>query len=944
MMEPLDTQFSLEPQKMPSLAGSTIGRFMIGEQIGRGGMGEVYRAQDTKLRRTVAIKRIGAKFRTNPIYRSRLMKEAQLASSLNDAHITAVYDVFDNGDEYFLVMEFVEGQCLRRYISGSISEEDFVNIATQCIEGLAVAHSGGLVHRDIKPENIMITPEKQVKICDFGLARIALTQKGHEDATLTGSICGTPAYMAPEVHLGSVLDPRSDVFSLGMVLFELWTGKPAFDNEVFLQSRSTEPTAPEPAEVRSGLPRQFNIVIQRMLAFSPAGRYGDATAALEDLRALKVSPDKSIPLRARHVRSALLILASALVIAIVGRNAIRSPDSPPKDVPSVLLGEFENKSGNGYFDFTVSNLFAIGMEQSQYLNVMSRYRVSEALSQLGRPASERLTPAVALDIAKRERAKFVLSGEVKKQADLADRVEVSMRLIDTATGRDAKVIQATFGRAEELPEVIRKLTYETRTWLGESSTQINATNIHLDRATTRSAVAWERFARAIRMEALGNFEDEIALLKSAVEIDPDFAMAHAQLGIMQSSRGNLQEAQQSIDRAYELRDRVTEHERYTIVGAYHSLRYELELAVQNFRTLSNLYPYDDVGQRYYAQALSNVLQIPDAITVARKALALNSNSAINRGTLGLVLDLANRNDEVISLMKEVRAAGVVNPALQVAEGQAWLGKGEFRRAENTFNELTAASGSWQNEGRLQMAKVLVYEGRLKEAASQLEVDVAIDPQVRDTRLAVQRRNWLAWIRALQGQRTSAKEHVRALLEPAASPINVRELRGAGVILAEIGELDLARKVLERLESFAQLYQGNLFRSAVAQVRGEIQWAEHHEGAAREQLERAALLWSDALMLWSLAQFSEAVGDFERSQSLYHAIVSREGEIIRSHFPALKDLALAGAARCEVKLGNYQQASNDYDEFLSTMGMHSPELEFVKTARRARERLAALAKP
>src|SRR5262249_48904080 len=235
IMDQKDTQPSSDIEYATGLAGKVVGRFAIGERIGKGGMGEVYRAEDTKLKRTVAIKRISPKFRDNPIYRSRLMKEARNASVLNDPHITAVYDVFHDGDEYFLVMEFIDGKSLRNYVNNAISHEDFETIAKQCLKGLAVAHRRGLVHRDLKPENIMVTSEKRVKICDFGLAHLT-PQEGMEKATVTQGVFGTPGYMAPEVHLGSVLDPRSDIFSLGLVLFELWTGRRPFNDDAIRQS------------------------------------------------------------------------------------------------------------------------------------------------------------------------------------------------------------------------------------------------------------------------------------------------------------------------------------------------------------------------------------------------------------------------------------------------------------------------------------------------------------------------------------------------------------------------------------------------------------------------------------------------------------------------------------------------------------------------------------
>jgi serine/threonine protein kinase/predicted negative regulator of RcsB-dependent stress response len=928
-MDSQDTQ-NFSGANSASLVGCTVGRFAIHERIGSGGMGEVYRAEDTKLRRTVAIKRISPKFRQNPTYRARLVKEARHASSLNDPHIAAVYDVFDDGEEYFLVMEFIEGKSLRHYVDGTITAEDFIGIATQCIQALAVAHRGGVIHRDVKPENVMINRGRQVKICDFGLARLMPMQDGIVQATVTEGIAGTPGYMAPEVHLGSLQDPRSDVFSLGLVLYELWTGRRPFSNDVFLQSASSVPIAPSPAQVRPGLPPQFDTAIQRMLSFSPADRYSDAAALLEELRALETA-NRTKRFRFTRERAAMLFLA-CVVLTIFAWYSFRRVDTAPKEVPSIILGDFQNDSGNTYFDFTVSQLFALSMEQSQYLNVLSRYRISEALARARKPAADAVTRQLALELAKAEGVKFVVTGDVQKKGS---GVEILVHATDANAGKEVNLLRAGLTGPEELPRVVQELASQTRAWFGESRAQINATNIPVDQATTRSAIAWERFSRANRMEALGKLEDEVNLLRSAIQIDSDFAMAYAQLGIALTTIGNLQDGLASTTHAYELKDRVTERERYNIIGSYHSLRYELEAAADAYRTLSNLYPYYDLGHRYYSQASLNMLRVNEAISAAEKAVQLNPNSGFNRGTLTFALVLANRYDDVILMMDKNSS-----PRLNVSVGEAWLGKDDFRRAEQAFQELAAVGGSWYNTGRLQIAKTLIYEGRLDEAASQLEADLANDAQMRDTRLAVQRRNWLAWIRALQGNRASASNYARSLLEVATSPVNLRELRGAAVMLAGIRDVSLAQRVLERLESFAKSFQGNSFQGAVAQIRGEIARAQGNKDAARQNLEQAGLLWRDALMIWSLAQFAEETGDFERARTLYDEVLNRKGEIIHSHYPALKSLALAGAARCEARLGNFEQSARRYDEFLSTMGTFSPELSAVKAARLERERLVA----
>jgi serine/threonine protein kinase len=915
------------------LTGTLVGRFVIHERIGAGGLGEVYRAEDRKLKRTVAIKRVGARFRKNPVYQRRLVKEARHASILNDPLIAAVYDVFTTADESFLVMEFVEGKKLRESVTGAISNDDYAGIARQCLQGLAAAHRRGVVHRDIKPENILVTAEKRIKICDFGLARLT-PQEGVEQGTVTQGISGTPAYMAPEAHMGSVFDPRSDVFSLGTVLFELWTGRRPFSEEAFRKSPGLSAVPPQPSAARPGLDPNFDRVIQRMLSFSPADRYADATEALEDLD--RKAPETEIKKR-RNRRLVALVTAGILAItAAIGFRFLRSTNPEDTGPASVLLADFENKSGDPYYDLTVSQLFDLAMEQSQYLNVMSRYRVSEAMARSGVPAGSVVTEAIGLDLARREHAKFVLSGEVQQQDQ---RVLLTLQATRTGSGKTSKVFSEPIRGPSELPAAVQSLTRNVRVWLGEPLPKVNQTNARLDQVTTHSAVAWERFSQAIQTDSLGpdHLGAAVTLLKFAVDVDPDFALAHEQLAVMQNRLGNRLDGLESIQRAYTLSGRVTEREKYSITGVYHTFRYEYDLAMQAFRTLTVLYPYDDVAHRYYAQALSNVLATQDSIAAARRAVALNPSSSLNTNTLAIALALGNRNDDVISLFNELRSSRPV--ALDVSEGNAWLAKGDFAHARNIFEKIAMEPESRGDSGRLQLAKVLIYEGRLDEAATNLEADLLRDLQLKQQRFAVQRNDWLGWIQVLQGNRTAARNTARSLLQTADWPLDIRELREVAVMVAETGNVEFTEEILKRLEGFVQSgLQGNVFNGAAAQIRGDVARARGEKELARNYLRQANALWVDVLTLWSMARVSEDFGDFQSASTFYRQILDRQGEIIRLHFPGFKALALAGAARCEMALGHAGEARKYYDEFFKTLGKYSPSLAIAKTARENMGRL------
>src|SRR2546429_8598472 len=285
MAESQSTRVNSAPA-VETLSGTIGGRFLIGERLGKGGMGEVYRAEDTKLKRSVALKRLGPHLRSDTAYRLRFLEEAERASRLSDSHVAAVHDVLEERGEIFLVMEYVEGENLRNRLRRPISLQEFFDIATQCVEALAAAHARGIVHCDIKPENIMLTAAGQVKILDFGVAKHLPRSDQSSTVDRSGTMAGTPAYMSPEVLLERAPDGRADVFSLGVVFYEALTGHHPFLASSFVATsdRSRKET---PAAIRifnPKVPEGLEALVFKAIATDPAQRYASAGALLEDLR------------------------------------------------------------------------------------------------------------------------------------------------------------------------------------------------------------------------------------------------------------------------------------------------------------------------------------------------------------------------------------------------------------------------------------------------------------------------------------------------------------------------------------------------------------------------------------------------------------------------------------------------------------------------------------
>jgi serine/threonine protein kinase len=320
-------------QVSESLTGKTVGRFLIGECLGKGGMGEVYRAEDTRLKRTVALKRLSAHLRSDRIYRRRFEEEAERASSLNDAHVAAVYDVIEVQGEIFLVMEFVEGQNLRERIQHPMSLEQFFGIAVQCAQALVAAHGHGIVHCDIKPENIMLTPEGQIKILDFGVAKRLVRPDQSTTVDRSRSVSGTPAYMSPEVLLEETPDGRADIFSLGVVFYEVLAGHHPFLAGSFLAtSDRIRCETPAPIHIfNSEIPEELEKLVNKAMAKEPGLRYASTRELLEQLRLAenhitptglsRVLPRKRKPKpKYRIVGVVAAALAAACLLAVLYHN------------------------------------------------------------------------------------------------------------------------------------------------------------------------------------------------------------------------------------------------------------------------------------------------------------------------------------------------------------------------------------------------------------------------------------------------------------------------------------------------------------------------------------------------------------------------------------------------------------------------------------------------
>lgn len=571
LAERLDSEFTkrptiqnasqvLEDSTLTDLrVGANLGPYRIESKLGEGGMGEVFRGVDTRLGRAVAIKINREQFST------RFEREARAISSLNHPNICTLYDVGPN----YLVMELVEGETIAaRLRSGPLPEKTALLYASQIVAALAEAHDKGVVHRDLKPANIMIA-KSGIKVLDFGLA------KSGKDDTLTadGIVMGTPAYMSPEQRDGSKADVRSDIYSFGLVLHEMLTGKRAGSPRKRIPSRKLER------------------IVSRSLEEDP-GRRWQSAAELERELATVTSARGWLQ---RLIPAAAIVLALAAAVYFYFN---RAPKLTDKD--TIVLAEFVNNTGDPVFEGTLRQGLAIQLEQSPFLKIMDDGQVGRVLRLMSLPTGARITNQVAHEICVREGAAATIDGTI---ANLGNSYVITLQAIACHDGTTLAREQIQAADKEHVLNAVGSAATAMRSKLGESHSSIQRRNRPLYEVTTSSLEAFEVFSEGAAVLGQGNFLAAVPLFQRAIDLDPNFAQAYQRMGTAFLNAGDLAKRREYFRKAYALIDRVSEYERYSIAAAYFNSTGELDKAIDNHRLGISNYPrrwgfYNNLSELY----------------------------------------------------------------------------------------------------------------------------------------------------------------------------------------------------------------------------------------------------------------------------------------------------------------------------------------------------------
>ncbi|MBS1788066.1 MAG: protein kinase [Acidobacteria bacterium] len=642
-----------------------IQHYKILSQLGEGGMGEVWLAEDVRLKRKLALKLLPPRFAEDADRIQRFLREGMIASALNHPNILTIYEIGQTENSFFIATEYVEGHTLRqRMIAGRMTPIEAIDIARQIASALTAAHETGVIHRDIKPENIMLRTDDVVKVLDFGLAKLVdplnpQAEIHNPQLTLPGMVMGTASYMSPEQVRGMEADTRSDVFCLGIVLYEMLAGVRPFVGTTMADVMSAVLNQ-EPRPLAE-IPEELGQIIHRALRKEPVDRYPTARELLHDLDSLKeelvLNSRQSQPTpiaapRRGYKQFAFVALAvvALLVMALIVFSK-RTPALTEKD--TVLLADFVNTTGDTVFDGTLKQALAVQLEQSPYLSIFPEQQARQTLRLMNRKPDEKLTPEAAREICQRNGIKAMLGGTI---APLGSHFVLTLEAMNAATG---EVIARQLAEADSKEQVLKTLgeaATELRGKLGESLSSIQKFDKPLEQATTSSLDALKAYSQGMDLKLSGKEEASLPFFHRAVELDPNFARAWADLATAAFNDDSYEQAAQFSEKAYNLRDRVSEHEHFYIAQQHlYFVVGDLENRMEVLELWRRTYPRDFLPPSLLSTGYTIAGQFDKSLEETRASLELNPKNAVAFNNQAYHLVNLNRFDEALTIIQQAVA-------------------------------------------------------------------------------------------------------------------------------------------------------------------------------------------------------------------------------------------------------------------------------------------------